>query len=249
MIQVAVDAADPEVVEEHPLAGQRSEHIDDLVAFDERPQDRRQATQIQRHPAQEEGMAGDAVEFRREDPDVLGPARDLHVHQLLEGEDRRPFVEQCADVLEWVRIADRLVVVGVLAQLLDATVQVAQDRIEVDDLLAIELQDDAEHAVGRWMLGTHVDEHLAVAQGVELGFAFSARWVRRDWFEDAQGAVERDARVVAGLVGFADGHGSRGSGQSGARRTSAVAGTLVGEWVRSMGRTPPPGDRAASSAR
>ena len=43
VVQVAVDAADAEVVEEHPLAGQRGQHLDDLVALDEAVQDRRDA--------------------------------------------------------------------------------------------------------------------------------------------------------------------------------------------------------------
>ena len=249
MVQVAVDAADPEVVEQHPLAGQRRQHVDDLVALDERPQDRRQAAEVERHPAEEQGVAGDPVELGREDADVLGAARDLDVHQLLEGEDRRPLVEQRADVLERVRVADRLVVVGVLAQLLDAAMEVAEDRVEVDDLLAVELEDDPEHAVGRRVLRAHVDEHLAVAERVELGLALGPRRVRRDRLEDAQLAVERDPGIVGGLVGGADGHRSRGSAQAGVRRTSAVDGALDGMWVRSIGRTPPPGERAASSAR
>ena len=87
-----------------------------------------------------------------EDADVLGAARDLDVEQLLEGHDRRPLAEQRADVLERVEVADGLVVVGVLAQLLDAAVEVAEHRVEVDDLLAVELEDDPQHAVGRRVL-------------------------------------------------------------------------------------------------
>ena len=90
VVEVAVDAADPEVVEQHPLAGQRGQHVDDLVALDERPQDRRQAAEVERHPAQEQGVAGDPVELAREDPDVLGAARDLDVQQLLEGHAPAP---------------------------------------------------------------------------------------------------------------------------------------------------------------
>ncbi len=123
------------------------------------------------------------------------------VQQLLEGHDPRPLAEQRADVLERVEVADRLVVVGVLAQLLDAAMEVAEHRVEVDDLLAVELEDDPEHAVGRGVLGPHVDEHLAVAERVELGLALGPRRVRRDRLEDAEVAVERDARVVAGTLG------------------------------------------------
>ena len=191
-------------------------------------------------------MAGDPVELRREDADVLGAARDLDVEQLLEGHDAGPLAEQRADVLERVEVADRLVVVGVLAELLDAAVEVAEDRVEVDDLLAVELEDDPQHAVGRRVLGAHVDEHLAVAERVELGLALGPRRVRRDRLEDAELAVERDARVVGGgSVGGRSVIGRRASAQLDARRTSAVAGALR----RACGSAPSAGRRRPASAR
>ena len=224
VVEVAVDAADPEVVEQHPLAGQRREHVDDVVALDERPQDRRQAAQVERHPAQEERVARDAVELGRQNPDVFRPPGDLDVHQLLERHHRGPLGEQRADVLERIRVADRLVVVGVLAQLLDAAMEVAQDRVEVHDLLAVELEDHPQHAVRGRMLRPHVDEHLAVAERVELGFALGPRRVRRHGLEDAQVAIERDPRVVGR-------HRRRGHGASRSLRPSSGArAPSTGRW-------------------
>jgi hypothetical protein len=251
VVQVAVDAADPEVVEEHPLAGQGRQHLDDLVALDEAPQDRRQAAQVEREPAHEQGMAGDPVELAREDPDVLRAARNLDFVELLEGDHRRPLAEQRADVLERVHVADRLVVVGVLAQLLDTAVEIAQDRVEIDDLLAVDLEDDPQDAVGRWMLGAHVHEHLAVAQGVELGLALGSGRVRRDGLEHSDLLVQGDPRVVRRGVGRdverAPGSGHRQPAVAWRMRASSWA--LVGPWVCSIGRTPPAGERDASSAR
>ena len=123
------------------------------------------------------------------------------IEQLLVGHDRRPLVEQAADVFERVDLADRLVVVGVLAQLLDAAMEIAEHRVEVDDLLAVELEDDPQDAVGRRVLRAHVDEHLAVAERVELGLTLGPWRVRRDRLEDAKLAIERDPRVVGGLMG------------------------------------------------
>ena len=91
-------------------------------------------------------------------------------------------------------------IVGVLAELLDAPVEVAQHGVEVDDLLALQLEHDPKHAVGRWVLGAHVDEHLAVAQRVELRLALGPGRVGRDRFEDADLLVEDDSRVVGGGV-------------------------------------------------
>ena len=189
-------------------------------------------------------MAGDPIQLAGEDADVLGAARDLDIEQLLEGHDRRPLVEERAHVLERVRVADGLVVVRVLAQLLDAAMEIPEDRVQVDDLLAVELEHDAEHTVGRRVLRPHVDEHLAVGQGVELGLALGPRRVRRDRLEDAKVAVQRDPGIVGRLVGLL-----LGRAHAPPRRTSAVVGTLLGAWVRSIGRTPPPGERAASSGR
>ena len=146
-------------------------------------------------PAHVEHVAGDPVELAGEDPDVLRPSRHLQVEELLEGEHRAPLVEERADVLEGVHLADDLVVVGVLAQLLDAAMEVAQDRVEVDDLLAVDLEDDAQHAVGGGVLGSHVEEQLAVLEGVELLLALGPG--DRDRVEDAR-VVDRDGerRVV-----------------------------------------------------
>jgi len=210
-------------------------------------------------------VAGHAIELARQDADVFRAARHLDVEQLLERHDAGPLAEQRADVLERVEVADRLVVVGVLAQLLDAPMQVAEDRVEIDDLLAVELEDHSEHAMGRRMLGSHVEEHLAVPQGVELGLALRARRVRRHRLEDAEIAIELDAGIVGltreGVVAEAAGvrpcvgSGGRG-GHRGVpevpapmRRTGAARGVSLGAWVRSIGRTPAPGERAASSAR
>ena len=200
VVDVAVDPADPEVVEQQPLPGDRGEHLGDLVALDEAPQDRGQAAEVERHPAHEQGVRQDPVELARQHPDVLGAARHLDVQEVLERHHRRPLAEQRADVLERVHLAVDVVVVRVLAQLLDAAVEVAEDRVEVDDLLAVDLEHDPQHAVRGRVLGPHVDEHLAVAERVELRLALGARRVRRDRLELPDAVVEQDPRVVGGRV-------------------------------------------------
>src|SRR5436190_19761444 len=97
------------------------------------------------------------------------------------------------------------------------------------------------------VLRAHVDEHLAVAERVELGLALGPRWVRRHRLEDAEVAVERDPGIVARCVGDTDHRTGFRPGQPGVRRASAVAGTLLGVWVRSVGCTRPSGERAAAA--
>ena len=121
--------------------------------------------------------------------------------------------------------------------------EVAEHRVEVDDLLAVELEHDPQHAVGRRVLRSHVDEHLAVAERVELGLALGPRRIRRDGLEDADLLVEHDPRVVGGGVA------ADVVVTTQARRIVAAGVALRGACVCSMWRTPAPGERAASSGR
>ena len=196
MVQVAVDAADAHVVEEQLLAGQRGEHLDDLVPLDEAVEDGRQAAQVERQPTHEQGMAGDAVQLAGQDADVLGASRHADVEELLGGHDRDQLAEHRGDVLERVAVADDHVPVAVLADLLDAPMEVPEDGVEVDDALAVDLEHDPEDPVRRGMLGAEVDEHLALTQGVELGLALGLRRVWRDGVVDRRRRVDHEERIV-----------------------------------------------------
>ncbi len=132
-----------------------------------------------------------------------------HVQELLVGHHRRPLAEERADVLEGVHVGDRVVVVRVLAELLHPAVEVAQDRVDVDDPLAVDLEHDPQHAVGRWVVRSDVDEHLAVAEGVELGLAFRPGRVGRDRLVYPELLVEHDPRVVRRGMAGDRGHRSR----------------------------------------
>ena len=91
-----------------------------------------------------------------------------------------------------------MVPVAVLADLLDAAVEVAQHGVEVDDLLAVDLEDDAQHAVRGGVLRAQVDEHLAVLEPVELGLALGARRQRRDGVVDGGRRLDHHLGVVQG---------------------------------------------------
>ena len=124
----------------------------------------------------------------------------LDIEQLLERHDRRPLAEERGDVFERVGVADRLVVVGVLAELLHAAVEVPEHRVDVHDALAVDLEDDAEDAVRGRVMRPHVQEHLAITERVELRLALGA--ADRDLLHDAlaEDVLDPDARVVQGGV-------------------------------------------------
>ncbi len=74
------------------------------------------------------------------------------------------------DIIHAVDVGIEHRVGAVLGDLLHAAMQVADDALGSQNLLAIQLQDDAQHAVGRWVLGAHVEDHFGgIEEGVLLG--------------------------------------------------------------------------------
>ncbi len=81
-------------------------------------------------------------------------------HELLDRLDEAEVVRGRGDVVHAVRVGDALRIGHVLEELLGAAVQIADDRLRVDDALAVDLQKDAQHAVRRRMLRAEVDLHF-----------------------------------------------------------------------------------------
>ena len=101
--------------------------------------------------------------------DVLGADRDLEAQQLLDREHEAVLHAHRRAIIEPVEIRQRLGVGLVLDQLLGAAVEQADMRIDALDDLAVELHDQAQHAVRRRMLRAEVDRVIAdrLVAGVE----------------------------------------------------------------------------------
>ena len=118
--------------------------------------------------------------FRRKVALRTGKVREAIVHRALfsalpesldlslDGEDEGQVVDVGADVVQPVGDGDRLQVRLVLPLLLDACVHVANVRGDSDDGLAIQLEDQPQHAVGGRVLGTHVEHQCALVNGIQL---------------------------------------------------------------------------------
>jgi len=85
-----------------------------------------------------------------------------------------------------------------LEDLFDAAMQVAHDRDAFDDLLALELQHEPEHAVGRRVLRSHVDDDAFLAE---------ARSLLGDVRPVAAGGLERGDAVGGRVVDVGGGVG------------------------------------------
>ena len=196
VVGVEVDAAHAKEVEEHPLAADGRQQVDHLVAVDEAVEDRGDAAHVESQEAHHQAVAEDPVQLHHQRTDVLGAPGRLDSEQLLEGDRRGMLVVHRGEVVHRVDVGHDGGIGGVLAQLLDAAMQVPEHRVNVDHDLATHLGHEAHHAVGRGVLRAHVDQHLALGEGIELPLALGVRWPIRqaDRLESgvlAAGAGER----------------------------------------------------------
>ena len=101
----------------------------------------------------------------------LAARRHLDAEQLLHGQREADVGRQRAEVVHAVRVGDELQVGAVLGDLLHSAVQIAQMRDALDDALAVELEHQPQHAVGRRVRRPHVDRHDVRV----VGMAFEGR--------------------------------------------------------------------------
>jgi hypothetical protein len=97
-----------------------------------------------------------------EDPDQLAAPGHLKAQKLLGGEHERMLLIHRRYIVEPIEIAERLQIGLVLDQLLSAAVQKADMRIDALDDLAVQFQDQAQHAVRGRMLWSEIDGEAAL---------------------------------------------------------------------------------------
>ncbi len=107
-------------------------------------------------------------EFRHDDADVLGAFRHLDAHQFFDRQCIAEVVGHGIEVVQPVGVGHVLQEGVALADLLVVAVQVAHDRLQADDGLAVEHHHRAENAVGGGVLRTHVDEDVVGLDAVPV---------------------------------------------------------------------------------
>ncbi len=93
---------------------------------------------------------------------------DLEPEELLDRQDEDELVVLEADIVDALRVRDRLPPRLVLHRLLEAGVEVADHCLGADDALALEVDDQAQDAVHRRVVRPEVDAHDVLA-ALELG--------------------------------------------------------------------------------
>ena len=109
----------------------------------------------------------DAIQLGHQHADPLRP-RDVvfDAEELLGRHREHELVEERRRVVHARDVGGPLQEREVFAGLLHAGVQVADDRLGAQHGLAVELEHEAQHAVRRRVLRTHVDDHRLVVAGV-----------------------------------------------------------------------------------
>ena len=98
----------------------------------------------------------------------LRPRRHLDAHQLLDRQRVGEVVDGRRQVVVAVGDDHALLPAQRLHLLLDSRVQVADHRLDAADLLAVEVDDEPQHAVRRGMMRAEVDGEDLAAEGARL---------------------------------------------------------------------------------
>jgi hypothetical protein len=150
--------ADAEGVRGQPRAAVLLEDVESFFAFAEAVEHGCDGADIERVRSQPHQVAGNAVQLGEDDAHHLRSGRRLDVQQLLHRQAVAQTIGHGRHVVHAVDVRIELRVGAVLGDLLHAAVQIADDAIRPQNLLAVQLQDDAQHSVGRGVLRPHVED-------------------------------------------------------------------------------------------
>ena len=159
------DAAGPDERVVHPQPGDQLEQVEHQLALAEADRHHGQRADLHAAGGDRDEVAGDAVELHQEDPHDLRLLRDvvLDVQEPLHAEGVGRLVVERRQVVHPGAERDALHPGAELHVLLDAGVQVADAAAGLGDRLALELEDEPEHAVRGRVLRAHVDDDVVVA--------------------------------------------------------------------------------------
>ena len=167
--QVLVDAAGAVVVGVQPGPGRALIEDHQLLALLEAPERRRQGAHVHGLGRHVQQMAENPADLVEQHPDDLGAIRDLDSSQLLDGQDKGVLLVHRRHIVEAVEVRGVLQVGPGFHQLFGAAVQQADVGIDPLHHLAVQFQHQAQHAMGRRMLGAEIDVELPQAGFLAVG--------------------------------------------------------------------------------
>ena len=133
-------AADSHVRIGQARTGGQIEQVQDVFAVAERVHHAAHTAQVQRRGTDEQHVAGDTVQFSHDDPDILGPFRHFRANQFFYRLAVGQVVAHRGNIIQSVRIGNKLGISPGFGQFLQAAVQIAHHRCCLNHGFAIELQ-------------------------------------------------------------------------------------------------------------
>ena len=110
-------------------------------------------------------MRVDPGQFIQHHAQPLRPRRDLQSQQLLYCQHIAEIVGHGAEVVDAVGERHYLLIELGFAGFLDSRVQKSEVRHDPDYVLALDLQQQSQHAVSRGVLRAHIQDHGAILTG------------------------------------------------------------------------------------
>ncbi len=146
------------------------EHLENLFPLAEAVEEDGHRANVHGVGAKPDQVRVDARQLIEHEPNPHGARRYLQPQQLLNGQHVGQVVGHGAEIVDAVGHGNDLLIKLGLAGLLDSGVQKADVGTDAHDGFAVDLQQQAQHAVGRGVLRSHVQDHGAVvANGFDDG--------------------------------------------------------------------------------
>ena len=167
LVSFVLAAADAEGMRGQPSAAILFENLQNLFPVAEGVKKRRHGADIESVRAQPKLMARQAIQFRENYPNIFGSRRRFDVEEFFDRFAVAQPVRDRGHIIHAVDVGIEHGVSAVLGNFFDPAMQVADHALRAQNLLAIQLEDHAQHSVGRRMLRAHVDDELiAVEKGL-----------------------------------------------------------------------------------
>ena len=162
------EAADLEVARVHARPGDHLEEVEHEVALAEAVPEHRDRADLERGGAEVDEVRVDPHQLAERHPHPGRLARHLQLQQLLDREHVDELVVLKGDVVDPGGVGDALPPGLLLHRLLEAGVQVADHCSDTDDVLAVQVDDQPQHAVRGRVVGAEVDGEDVLEPRVRL---------------------------------------------------------------------------------
>ena len=156
-------AADAEVAGHHALAGHGLKEPENLLALAEGVEENREGANVHGVGAEPDEMRVQPAQLGEQHANPLRALGDFEVEEFFDGQAIAEIVGERIEVIDAVGERNDLLIELGLAGFLDAGVQIADLGTDADDDFAVELDDQAQHAVGCRVLRAHIEDHVPFA--------------------------------------------------------------------------------------